>query len=287
MKMQLIFLMFLGYKIESGEMQIIREKNKETILFYGGVVITDTNAVITSPSATYLSKDGVMELSGPVSGFYQTRNLKCDYAKIYEKERIFKGYRRCDIQGPAETLRCDSIILHGDSLLAFGDVYLKSEKDSVEAEGNEVLIRDKFLRVRGNALLKSTSSDSLALKSFFYVYRDSILSASGNVIVNSKDFEASGDSLYYDRRERFFSLYGNALVRDQKNTVTGPQVIVFLNTENKIDSALSFPGGSLKNAENGKEIFIEGDTLKFYSEGTDSLKWFKGYKIKGYYKEEE
>lgn len=275
----------IAYKIESGEMQIIREKGKETILFYGGVVITDTNLVLTSPSAIYAEKEGIMELSGPVSGVSGSRSLRCDRATILEKSRIFKGYGRCRVEGPGEMLVCDSVILHGDSILAFGDVSAKSEKDSMEAKGKIVLLRENFIRSIGNGYLGSTGKDSVFMYSDYYVYWDSVLFASKNVLVLSRDFEARGDSLCYDRRVRILRLSGNAQAKNETNTITGDTVIVFLNPDNKIDSTIAYSEAGLLNREENKEIFLEADTLKFYTEGKDSLKYLKAFNVKGYYKE--
>ncbi|MEO0251205.1 MAG: LptA/OstA family protein [candidate division WOR-3 bacterium] len=280
-----MLLLMIAYKIESGEMQIVRESGKETILFYGGVVITDTNLVLTSPSAIYVEKEGIMELSGPVSGVSGSRSLRCERATILEKSRIFKGYGSCHVEGPGEKLVCDSIILHGDSILAFGNVFVWSEKDSIEAKGSVILLKENFIRSLGNGYLGSTGKDSISLYSDCYIYQDSVLSASKNVALFSPDFEARGDSLYYDRRVRILTFSGNAQAKNEANTIMGDTILSFLNLDNKIDSTVAFPRARLLNRENEKEIFLEADTIKFYTEGRDSLRYFRAYNVKGYYRE--
>lgn len=280
-------MLVLTYRIESGEMKIVKDKGEEEVLFYGGVVITDTNATIMSPIARYAEKEGLFFLEGPVSGTYGERSFQCGFAKIEERNRIFRGYSSCKIEGRGEYLKCDSMVLQSDSLKAFGKVYLLSNKDSLEAGGGEVLLKENFIRARKDAFLRVLSSDSLTLNSQFYVYKDSLLTASGNVRISSRNFEAEGDSLSFDQRLKIAKIYGRAKAKDSKNDVMGDTVFVFLNSQNKVDSAKAVGKASLKSLEDKRELFLEGDSLTFYSFGSDTLKNFRGFNVKGYIKEVE
>jgi len=280
-----LLVMLFMYKIESGEMQIIRQSGREVINFYGGVVVRDTDALITSPAALYYQKEGVMDLSGPVSGFQGGRNLRCRTARIYENDKTFKGYGNCEIEGIGEYLKCDSVILSGDQVIAFGDVFLKSDKDSIEAGGQVLYIKENYLKSSGNSFLKYPGEDSLVLFSKTYTYKDSVLNARGAVNIFSREFEGSCDSLLYMRNSRIAYLIGNGAAKNSTNLLKGDTILVFLTEGNRMDSSIALSKASLLNQEKGNELFLEGDTLLFYSEKTDSLKWFRAYNVKGYYKE--
>lgn len=278
-------LLFL-YKIESGEMQILRQGGKELINFYGGVVVRDTNTLITSPAALYHQEEGLMELSGPVQGVQGERNLRCNFAKIYEKERIFKGYGNCEITGIGEYLKCDSVILKENEVLAFGKVFLRSVKDSIESTAEEVLLKKDLIKAQKNASITYFGGkDTVVLRSEFYLYRDSVLHASNKVKIKGKDFEGEGDSLVYMRNLRHAELLKNAWVRNNTSVVKGNVIYLYLNQDNKVDHLVAFDSPSLLNNEKDKEIYLDGDSLYFYSEGTDSLKWFRASRAKGYYNE--
>lgn len=283
--MRFFLILVVGYRVESGEMRILREGEREIINFSGGVVITDTNILINSPAALYYQQEGFMELSGPVSGVQGTRNLKCRSARLYENEKIFKGYGGCEVFGAGEYLRCDSVILHENDVQAFGEVFLKSDKDSIEAGGRELNIKENYLSAEGDAFLKYPGDDSLVLFSQSYIYKDSILTAWFGVKVYSQSFEGEGDSLEYKRNLRFAIFMGHANAKNSTNLIKGDTIFMFLTEDNKMDSSIVISKASILNYENSNEMFLEGDTLYFYTEGTDSLKWFKAFNIEGYYKE--
>jgi len=281
----LLISLFL-YKIESGEMKILREGGKELITFYGGVVVRDSNTLIKSPVALYSQEEGIMELSGPVQGVQGERSLRCDFAKIYERERIFKGYGNCEITGVFEFLKCDSVILRKNELHAFGSVFLRSVKDSIESNSEEVLLRKDLIEAKGNSSITYFGGkDTVMLESKYYLYRDSVLYASSGVKITGKDFEGEGDSLVYMRSLRYAELLKNAWVRNSSTLIKGDAINLYLTEENKIDRLVAFELPSLFNREEGREIYLEGDSLYFYTEGTDRLKWFRASRVKGYYKE--
>lgn len=284
--MLLLVAFLFSYKIESGEMKIIRQSVRELISFYGGVVVRDTNTLITSPAALYYQEGGVMELSGPVQGVQGERNLRCKYAKIYEKERIFKGYENCEITGPSEFLKCDSVILKEKEVLAYGNVFLKSVKDSIESTGEEVLLRKDFIKSqKKSSITYFGSKDTVVLESDYYLYSDSVLHASRWVKIKGKDFEGGGDSLVYMRNSKYAELMKDAWVKNSTTLVKGNMLHLYFTEENKIDRLVAFESPSLLNREKKGEIYLEGDSLYFYAEGTDSLKWFRASRVKGYYKE--
>ncbi|MDI6851367.1 MAG: hypothetical protein QMD82_05465 [bacterium] len=282
----LLVSLFL-YKVESGEMKIIREGGKELITFYGGVVVRDSNTLIISPVAVYYQEEGIMELSGPVQGIQGERNLRCGFAKIYEREKIFMGYGNCEITGAGEFLKSDSVVLKENEVLAYGNVFLRSMKDSIESAAEEVLLKKDMIEAKGNSSITYFGGkDTVILKSHYYLYSDSVLHASKGVRITGKDFEGEGDSLVYMRNHKYAELLKNAWVKNTTTVVKGDVINLYLTEENKIERLVAFESPSLINKEGGKEIYLEGDSLYFYAEGTDSLRWFRASRVKGYYKEE-
>jgi hypothetical protein len=176
--------------------------------------------------------------------------------------------------------------LKENEVLAFGKVFLRSVKDSIESTAEEVLLKKDLIKAQKNASITYFGGkDTVVLRSEFYLYRDSVLHASNKVKITGKDFEGEGDSLVYMRNLRHAELLKNAWVRNSSSVVKGNVIYLYLNQDNKVDHLVAFDSPSLLNNEKDKEIYLEGDSLYFYSEGTDSLKWFRASRAKGYYKE--
>lgn len=263
-------------------MSVVRDKGREIINFYGGVVVRDSGMSVSSPSGTYYENLGILELHGPVLGIQDGRNLRCSSAKIYEKERIFKGYGGCEVESEVEFLSCDSVHLQEDEVLAFGNVFFKSEKDSVEGRGQEVKLKKGFAEVRDNSELKLfTSSDTITVNSNYYVYKDSILTTKGNSKVYSSSFEGGGDSLVYYRALRYVEVFGMGWVKDKNNEIHAEEIRIYLSTENKVDSLIASSNPSLKNFGEKETLSVEADSLFFYSFATDSLKYFRAIRVNG------
>ncbi len=187
---------------------------------------------VRADSASWYEGRGVLYMFGNVQFRDPRRTLNSERATYYQNEDWVRAEGSVRLTDTAE-----GSILTGPQL----DYYPQNEYRLVERmyapQRPHIVFRSGGGGADGQAF--EVDADQV------YIYGDSLVAGSGNVVAVRGDLNAFGDSLHFDTGREELWLLGNPLVEAQGTNLEGDTILVLLEAE-QVREIQSWPHGSAR-----------------------------------------
>lgn len=212
--------------------------------FKQDVVLTSPEYVMYCDTLDYYAATKTAYFQGPTKIVSKENTIKCNYGwynTATEKAQFSKE----------ALLISDSTMLAADSLLydkkkgignAFGNIKMYDSANQIEVYGQKglYLVKTKETLVTDHPLaIQYSNTDTMyVMADTFYYVNDSLkkqLQAYPRTVIAQKEFQGQCDSMIYRFNDSTISLYGQPMLWNKNNQITGDTMHIALKN-NKIES---------------------------------------------------
>ena len=272
--------------------------------FKQDVVLTSPEYVMYCDTLDYFAATKTAYFQGPTRIVSKENTIKCNYGwynTATEKAQFSKE----------AVLMSDSTALSADSLLydkkkgignAFGNIRMYDSSNQIEVYGQKglYLVKSKKTIITDNPLaIQYIDNDTMyVMADTFYYVNDSLkreLQAYPGTMISQKEFQGKCDSMIYRFNDSTISLYGQPILWNKNNQITGDTMHIalknkkmhsltvmdnaFLASELKPNTFNQIAGKTMFNKFNNNElvsVLVDGNAESIYymrNNETDSAEY--------------
>lgn len=260
--------------------------------FKQDVVLTSPEYTMYCDTLDYFAGTKTAYFQGPTRIVSKENTIKCNYGwynTVTEKAQFSKE----------AVLISDSTALSADSLLydkkkgignAFGNIRMYDSSNQIEVFGQKglYLVKSKETVITNSPLaIQYTDKDTMyVMADTFYYINDSLkrqLQAYPNTVIAQKEFQGKCDSMIYRFNDSTISLYGQPILWNKNNQITGDTMHIalknrkmhsltvidnaFLASELKPNTYNQIAGRTMFNRFNNNElisVLVDGNAESIY-----------------------
>lgn len=268
----LVLLTILSFNFEAGVVQLEKEGDFYFTKLMDSVHIYDDTLDIHGVYGIFNERENSLFIGGDVMLKTPTIKASSDSLVIREDGDIIHFMGRCEIiREDQDTLWGGKVIIHKDTLLAYGDVAGNSASRNIRFFSDTLLVYDSLYILWGNTVkVQKGDLDSLLFLGTYLIVSKDTLYSDRRPTVKVGKYTARGDTLFYYEGDSSGIFIGNVGVMWDSGSVKSDTAYFYFSSD-RLDSIIFKGQCHLDKYSEEDKIELAGKVFKVFFEN-DSIK---------------